>query len=65
MSRLERTLYQNFIDENRYQILKVCYCLGNILFMTKVETITLFYPGIPLFCLALLSLILTVLTMTI
>ena len=45
--------------------MKVGYSLGNVLFMTKIETVTLFYPTLPVVLLFLLTAILFALAITI
>ena len=45
--------------------MKIGYSLGNVLFMTKVETITLFYPWLPLLLIAIITVILFLVALTI
>ncbi len=55
MSDRNRVMNYSFIDTHRFRVIKIAYMLGNILFMAKVQTISLMHPLMPVLTLILIT----------
>ena len=61
----ERILHRSYIQENRFQIYKIGYMFGNILFMKNIEVVALMHPSLPFGGLLFTTIIMIILAATI